>query len=144
MNRIQRSRGIAALVFLTAVGLFTWKLLQPQPLPEAVVREIRSVSEAFPFLVAKSAHILGYAFLMIVGGIAFPSRRERIALLAMLAAHAIATEVGQTFVPNRTGRGLDVVIDFVGIAIGAAILRILWPVSRFDDDGAPNPILDGR
>ena len=109
--------------FVVLLGLWTWKLLESQPVPE----ELREGLEraGLSFLAAKSLHGAGYAFLTILAFMLPVPRRWKWFLVFLLALHGVATEIGQTFVPNRTGRILDVLIDWLGIGLGLAII-LLW------------------
>ena len=40
-----------------------------------------------------------------------------------LLLHGVGTEIGQTYVPNRTGKVTDVLIDWAGITAGLLALR---------------------
>jgi VanZ family protein len=71
--------------------------------------------DRFDLVVKKGGHILAYAIL------AFLLRRNGLSLptaVAIAAIYAVSDEYHQTFVPGRTGRALDVVIDGVGITLG--------------------------
>lgn len=108
---------------------FTWKLLHPQPVPETIHRDLNAISTLLPFFLAKTTHILGYAVLTVVGCWAVPTRRGRLFLLGFLVLHALGTEIGQRFVPNRTGKVADVLLDSLGIALGVCC----WRRIRSDD-----------
>lgn len=110
---------VAAFVSLLAV--WTWKLLEPAPVPERLRLALDLAGLAF--LAAKFLHLTGYAVLTALGGSLVPGRRWRWAVVVFLALHGVGTEIGQTYVPNRTGRVRDVVIDWAGIALGAWALQ---------------------
>jgi len=103
-------------IFLAFLVLWTWKLLEPQPVPE----ELRDGLEraGLSFLAAKTLHASGYAFLTVLAVSLPVPRRWNWFLVGLLAWHGVATEIGQTFVPNRTGRVRDVLIDWLGIGLG--------------------------
>jgi VanZ family protein len=103
------------LLFLAFLALWTWKLLEPQPVPE----ELRKGLAGYDFVAAKMLHACGYAFLTILAATLPVGRRF---LVGVLLLHGVGTEIGQTFVPNRTGRVFDVVIDWCGIALGLLIV----------------------
>lgn len=109
-------------VLLAALGVWTWKLLEPHPVPASVRDELSAGAFA---VLAKSAHAGAYAFLAMLAWTLPVSRRWRLALVAFLVLHGVGTEIGQTFVPNRTGRATDVLIDWCGVIAGLAVLR-LW------------------
>lgn len=117
-------------IFLVFLGLWTWKLLEPYPVPE----DLRDGLEraGLSFIAAKSLHAAGYAFLTILAFTLPVPKRWRWFLVLLLAWHGVATEIGQSFVPNRTGRVRDVLIDWLGIGLGLLAVRA-WP--RSYDEG---------
>ena len=121
------ARRTAGLLFLVLFTLFTWKLLQPQPVPPAIQGELHAIFPGLLFLLAKLAHLLGYAVLVLLGGTVLRSQLGRVLLIVVLLLHAIGTELGQSFIPNRTGTIRDVIIDLLGIALGAIILTWIIP-----------------
>ena len=125
------------VVFFTFLGLWTWKLLEPYPVPESIRNEI---SDDVKFWLGKSLHAGAYAFLTVLaaflpdglgrhGPQAGPrrpfGRSSFWAVVAGLAVHGVGTEIGQLFVPNRTGSVRDVLIDWSGIGLG---LLVLWAI----------------
>jgi VanZ family protein len=113
-------------IFLFFLALWTWKLLEPNPVPERVADEIPT---DLKFLFAKALHASAYAFLTVLVSF-LPVRRAIFwAVVAVLALHAVGTEVGQTYVPNRHGSARDVLIDWAGIVVGLLMLR-WWPARR--------------
>lgn len=118
-----RTRLLAWAVFVPALALWTWKLLAPNPVPEPL-HELLSLYDWLPFLLAKCLHLGGYAFLTALLWVAVP-RRWRWAAVAFMLLHGVGTEIGQTFVPNRTGTVRDVVIDWFGVAVGWLAARRL-------------------
>jgi hypothetical protein len=75
--------------------------------------------------VSKLVHVAAYAFL----AFCLPwvaSRRWRWRLLALLSLHAAATEYLQQFVPGRTGKISDVVIDHIGLLLAFAMTWRCW------------------
>jgi VanZ family protein len=111
------------LLFAALLGLWTWKLVSPNPVPDEVRARLTELDLAF--VVAKTLHLGGYAVLAALAGTLPVPRRWRAFLVGLLALHGVATEVAQTFVPNRTGKASDVLIDWIGIALGALAAR-LW------------------
>src|SRR4051794_16806626 len=57
-----RSR-LHLLVLLVFLGLWTWKLLEPNPVPEAISEKLKGDAR---FVAAKSLHAGGYAFLTLL------------------------------------------------------------------------------
>lgn len=74
--------------------------------------------DAFDLLVKKGGHVLAYAILTIL--LRRAGLSPRLAASAALA-YAVSDEYHQTFIPGRTGRALDVVIDAVGIMLGVLV-----------------------
>ena len=112
---------IPITAFVILLGLWTWKLLQSRPLPEAVEGEL---SIDMMFWLAKSLHACAYAFLTVLAAF-LPIRRTFFwAVVVTLALHGVGTEIGQTYVPNRHGCVRDVIIDWTGIALGLACLWV--------------------
>lgn len=119
-----RVRRWAAAAFAAALAVWTWKLLEPHPVPESWLGDLRSWAELLPFLLAKALHCGGYAFLAVLA-LVWPPPRWRPIVIACLMAHGVATEVLQELLPfNRTGRVADVAIDWAGIAAGVLAYRL--------------------
>lgn len=75
------------------------------------------------WFVFKGGHVVEYAVLFLLVRRALDGR-ERAELWALLfcVLYGVSDEVHQSFVPNRTARATDVLIDAVG-ALSAAFLR---------------------
>jgi hypothetical protein len=128
----------AAILFAGLLSLWTWKLLEPNPVPEQV-REMLSWWDWLPFLAAKALHAGGYATLTLLAGIAVPGRRGKRVALAFLLLHGVGTEIGQTFVPNRGGSVRDVLIDWAGIAAGVGLGWHWWREAFLAKDNSECP-----
>jgi hypothetical protein len=120
------------------LALWTAALLRPEP---------PKVSEAilpmeWRFWAAKGLHVSAYAFLACTGGWLAPTWRARWCLWAALLAHAALTEVGQLYVPGRSGSVVDVGINATGLTLGAlaglALLRWRREEKRFSPAGTTN------
>ncbi len=122
MTRTAKLRTAAGLTFAVGLTLWTWKLLDPHPVPDEVSAALSFWGEWLPFLAAKGLHVTGYAFLAVAGQLAV-TRRYRPLVAALMVAHGAATEVGQTYVPGRHGNRRDVAIDAAGVAAGTLLLR---------------------
>jgi VanZ family protein len=115
------------LLFLVFLVLWTWKLLEPSPVPEAVAEEIPT---DLKFVLSKVVHAGAYAFLTVLAAF-LPVRRFYFWMaVATLALHGIGTEIGQTYVPNRHGCVRDVLIDWLGIGLGLLALAWVGPLRR--------------
>jgi VanZ family protein len=111
--------------FLLFLGLWTWKLLEPFPVPEAVADQIPLNLKTG---LAKSLHAGAYAFLTVLAAF-LPIRRPYFwAVVAVLLLHGVGTEIGQTYIPSRHGCVQDVLIDWTGIGLGLLCLR-WWRVA---------------
>jgi hypothetical protein len=119
------------VVFAVGLTLWTWKLLEPSPVPESILGQLRSWDELLTFLLAKSLHCCGYAFLTIVGLIWVPTRWWP-GIVGLLMLHSLASEVLQYVLPfNRFGRGADVAIDWIGIIFGILTYYFSLRAGRF-------------
>ncbi|MGL6094781.1 MAG: VanZ family protein, partial [Fimbriiglobus sp.] len=124
----------AAAAFLGLLAVWTYLLLEPKPVPESVL-EILSIIDGLKFFAAKSLHAGGYATLAGLGLIAASGsgRRTRAAVVGFLLLHGAGTEIGQTFVPNRSGKVTDVAIDWAGITAGVFAWRRFGPRPAVSD-----------
>lgn len=123
-----------AAVLAAFLGLWTWKLLVPNPVPESVTDELSAFLPLdWKFWAAKSLHVGGYAFLTVLAVTLPVPRRWAWRLAALLALHGAGTEIGQTFVPGRYGCVRDVVIDCVGVGIGVALWLAVGRGARATD-----------
>lgn len=109
-------------VLLLLLCLWTWKLLEPQPVPEALSAKLKGETR---LVAAKSLHACGYFTLTLLAVTLPVPNRWRWFFAALLALHGVATEIGQTYVPGRVGSVRDVLIDWAGAALGVVVWR-LW------------------
>src|SRR5262245_10012606 len=79
----------------------------------------------------KIEHVIAYAVLGLAGGLAFPTRRSTILLLALLPTLGIALEIAQLAVPGRSAEVADALADSIGTAI--TLLPFLFV--RLSSDG---------
>ena len=113
--------GFHLLTFLLFLSLWTWKLLEPTPVPEAVTA---GWSLEFKLVAAKSLHVAGYAFLTVLAATLPAPRRWRVSLVGFLVLHGVGTEIAQYVMDvGRHGCVEDVLIDWVGIALGMLLVR---------------------
>ncbi len=117
-----RQKLLRISVFLVLLALWTWKLLEPYPVPDEISEGLARLG--LKFVAAKSLHLVLYAVLTILAITLPVPRRWRYFLVGLLVWHGVATEIGQRFVPNRTGSLRDVLIDWCGIALG--LLVAMW------------------
>jgi VanZ family protein len=124
---VSRARLAAAVVFVPALAVWTWKLLEPNPVPEPVLK-ILSVWDFLPYLAAKTLHAGGYAVLTALAWVAAPTPRWRWAAVGFMMLHGVGSEWLQHLLPfNRTGKLTDVLIDWAGIAVGVLAVRRAIP-----------------
>jgi hypothetical protein len=118
-----------ALAFLLLLGVWTYLLLKPNPVPERLFEGFSLFDRGtLIFLLAKTLHLGSYAFMAVFGGALVPAGRWRALILALLVLHGVGTELGQWvgneyFGTNRYGCVRDVLIDTAGVAAGAWVLR---------------------
>ncbi len=92
----------------------------------------REPYEMLEFLIRKAAHITEYAILMFLWvGTLFNFRFKRAVSLLCAAGvsllYAVSDEWHQTFVSNRTGHGIDVAVDAIGIGL-VLLIYIVRPL----------------
>lgn len=96
--------------------------------------DLPSAPEAWlDLLLKKGAHVLAFGllawlYLRALRGSAAPSDRARLVSLALAVAYAISDEAHQSFVPGRTPRVADVLIDTLGAASALVLERRWFPV----------------
>jgi VanZ like protein len=107
--------------FVVLLGLMTWKLLEPRPVPESVAR---GLTDELLFFLAKCFHAVAYAFMAVLGATLPAPRRWRALSVGVMAVHAVGTELAQYLMDvGRTGKVTDVLIDWAGITAGVLALR---------------------
>lgn len=114
----------ALLIFIPMLLLWTWKLLDPHPVPDPM-RDFLSYWDWLPFVLAKCLHTGCYAFLTALALIWVTTRRGKVIAVGFMLLHGVGTEIGQTYVPNRVGSVKDVLIDSTGVALGVIAMRWL-------------------
>jgi VanZ family protein len=115
-------------VWVAFLLLWSTALLVPDPVgflfmykPDAV-----ELSNETTFYLAKSLHVAAYATAAVLTGWLRAPGSWRWALLAFWFLHAAATEIGQLFVPGRSGSPRDVALDHCGLLIGLALSWRWW------------------
>lgn len=92
-------------------------------------------TEKIDLVVRKTAHAMEYAFLCFLIFMTFHSRGLSgircfgIALL-MTTGYAVTDEIHQLFVPGRSGRMVDVLIDSAGAVVGAGAGNVLISIKK--------------
>lgn len=121
-----RWRWVIWSVYLSA---WTIAILYPVP-PQTGIEHIDAV-ELNRYIVAKSAHLCGYALLAILTGWLRAPLRYRWQLVFVVMAHGTATEMGQWAMREmhmsiRMGQLHDVAYDNVGTLIGVLASWKWW------------------
>ncbi len=124
MNEFRSRAPWGHLLFWPALAVWTWKLVEPNPVPEAVGNILDAPMK---FLIAKSLHFSGYAYLAFTLGIWVPPRRRPLVLaFTLMLFHAVLSEVIQTRVTGRSGSPIDAMIDWAGIVTGVLVGWRFW------------------
>jgi hypothetical protein len=124
---VLRGWHLAALGAVVAVLLQLWGLYRvagpPQPSWFRFADKVEhAVGFALPVLL-----ILVAAALYGGAGRQWPGTRTSVLVVAMFAAHAVVSEVIQhLWYRSRTGDPLDVLADWVGIAVGFLLFRLIF------------------
>jgi hypothetical protein len=120
---------LAAAAFWPLLAVWTWKLLEPNPVPVAI-DDALSFSAVAKFVVAKCLHAGAYATLAGLVWVWVPAR-WRWAAVAALLLHGVGTELAQHLMNvGRTGTWTDVLIDWAGTAAGLVAARRLLQASH--------------
>jgi VanZ family protein len=106
------------------IYLLAWTAALLTPYPVAVARSVSPPE--LRLLAAKSLHVAAYALLAVLSGWLRPPGRSRWLLLALLCAHAAATEFGQRFVATRSASWRDVGLNHLGLLLGLALSWRWW------------------
>jgi VanZ family protein len=108
-------------VWLLTLGLWTACLLTTAP-AHATAEVLAPEPD---YIVTNAGHVLAYAVL--AGALVWLPGRKKGWAVVLLSLHAIGTEVGQQWVPERTADLFDVGLDHLGIAGG---LLLAWWLAR--------------
>jgi VanZ family protein len=108
--------------------LWSTALLVPDPIGFLLQHKPDSLElpHRTTFLMAKTLHVVAYATAAVLTGWLRAPGAWRWVLLGFWTLHADLTEVGQLFVPGRTGSPVDVAIDHFGLLIGLALSWRWW------------------
>ena len=119
------SEALLRVGFWVPLGVCTYLTLVPSP-PEHPVFALGDVvlhATAFAYLTVALVVLLGPA----AGG-----RLRYGAAFAWMALYAVALEVAQSFVPERSAELKDLLVDLAGIGVGLALAsQLAAPVRRF-------------
>jgi len=69
----------------------------------------------------KVLHVLAFSFVSALSLMAFRQKRSILRALAVIVLVGIASEAGQLLVPGRQASLLDLLADFVGVALGVPL-----------------------
>lgn len=84
-------------------------------------------NETERFLILKSFHLIEYGILAFL--LLFAISKNKLAVF-IAYLYAISDEIHQSFVPGRTSRFRDTLIDLIGIFIGLFIFNKLFPLIK--------------
>jgi VanZ family protein len=79
------------------------------------------------FVILKFFHLVEYSILAILAFIAV--RKYKVATI-IAYIYAVTDEIHQYFVPGRTSKFTDTLIDLIGISIGIIVLRKIFKFPR--------------
>jgi VanZ family protein len=115
-------------VWIAFLVLWSTALLVPDPVGFLlrIKPDSLELTDLATFLMAKTLHVTAYAVAAILTGWLRAPGSWRWLLLAFWFLHAGATELGQRFVPGRTGSLRDVALDHLGLLIGLALSWRWW------------------
>lgn len=112
-------------VWLVILAVWTALLVMPVPPPEEL--PLGEYIEARKFLVAKTIHVAGYAFLTAASVLLPLPRWGRWLMPALLMFHGAATELIQAQLPYRDGNPRDAALDALGVVLG---ILLTWKWRR--------------
>jgi hypothetical protein len=121
---------LRAIVFVVSLFIWTWKLIEPFPVPEELIGDL---SLDLRFILAKILHGCSYAYLAFLSLTLPMTSRWHLALIGFLALHGVGTEIAQAVLPhNRHGCIQDVLIDWTGITAGTIAFRLFERFALFE------------
>lgn len=103
---------LRALPFFIVLAIIIFSGLRPEPIPQVFDDQ------------DKLHHMCGFAAMMFTLRLAFPQWRAFWAIAISLTA-GLLIEVGQSFIPNRTASGADMVANSVGVMVGWACWHLV-------------------
>lgn len=121
---------IFVIGWFVLLGIWTYLLLLPST---KEIGDLMHIPLTRRFLAAKALHFGTYMLLAYLA--AYLPRRT--ACWAILAVHAGLTEVGQHYLPGRTGTVMDVIINLSGVLTG--LLGGAWASSSPNRPSSPLP-----
>ena len=112
-------------LWILLLAVWTAALVMPVPAPEEL--PLGEYIEPQKFLVAKTIHVAGYAFLTATSALVPMPRWGRWLVAALLIIHGAATEMIQSQLPYRDGSPRDAALNALGVVLG---LLITWKWRR--------------
>lgn len=109
-------RRLHAVVWAFSLAMWTIKLLDPKPVPSSLMPE-----PWFAFILAKTLHVVGYFVCTLLGLWLWRGLSWRIVYAGFMVWHGIGTEVGQSYIPTRSGSPKDVGFDALGISLACGV-----------------------
>ena len=98
-------------------------LVMPVPPPEEL--PLGEYVWSHKFLIAKTIHVAGYAFLAATSALLPMPRGWRWLLAALLILHGAGTEWIQGQLPYRDGNVRDAALDALGVILGVIISAVM-------------------
>ena len=119
----ERSKGITNNVSRYLLSLFGIEECTPQLLG------------LFKFIVRKTAHVFLYFILAIMSSLFVYTYKISFELryifsFAFCVLYAVSDEIHQLFVEGRSGSGIDVLIDSIGIVFGILLVRSIYHIYK--------------
>jgi VanZ family protein len=112
------------LIWLTYA--LCWTVALVAPIRDQTPWVVTSVDIDLKYVLAKTAHVIGYALFAGLTGWLGVGRRIRWLMMFVLMSHATVTELIQEFVPGRHGSLYDVAFDHAGVALGLLLTWKWW------------------
>jgi VanZ family protein len=128
--------------FAWILVLAVWTALLVMPVPPPQELPLGELIEPRKFLIAKSIHVAGYAFLAATSVLLPMPRLGRCLVPALLILHGAATEAIQGQLPYRDGNLRDAALNALGVVLGVLITwkwRGQWTVAATQESPAPPP-----
>ena len=110
------------VLFIGFLGLWTYELLAPNPVPRWI---LDLIPDEWKFYLAKGLHVGGYAFLTLLAAFLPIPRWCYWLVVGGLFLHGVGTEVGQSYIEGRQGSMRDIILDWVGVLICLVLVEIV-------------------
>jgi VanZ family protein len=112
MAMVATSRYVARTLFIVGVIAVAWSLAASDAMPEVDIWD-------------KLGHFLAYASLALCGCLAFSIGRAQVVVGVSLVAYGCVLEIGQTFIPGRSGSIQDAIANALGVMFAIVLVRVM-------------------